>query len=181
MTLLLNPAPAWRPSRSDEIVLWHGCTNTDFNSIRNGINLAQCRVDADFGRGFYMTTIERQARHWAWIRFWSLPPAGRRRNYPVILEFRVDRVALGQLVSLAFVIGDYDSLDYWSLVQRCRQSTPYAPQNHLLPGGQDWYDLVSGPVAADWRQRACLHDADQFSFHTPRGISLLKRPIKTRI
>ena len=33
--------------------------------------------------------------------------------------------------------------------------------------------MVSGPVAAFWQQRSAMLDADQYSFHTQRGVDVL--------
>jgi hypothetical protein len=90
------------------------------------------------------------------------------------------------LLSLHFVLGDYGNEDYWSLVQHCRQSVPPDPttgkggvvNDHRRPPG-GWYDLVTGPVAAFWQQRVAMNDADQVSFHTKSGVTLLNRLIKS--
>ncbi|MGA2064170.1 MAG: hypothetical protein ABSG86_04345 [Thermoguttaceae bacterium] len=188
---ILNPAPPWGRPRSDYAVLWHGCTAADKDAIeKNGIDRACCAPNSDFGRGFYTTTLERQARQWAWNRFYKLQKGNRRNrtypvvpNYPVVLRFRVRRYSLGNpssaldrgladLESLAFVIGDYNNEDFWSLVQHCRRSTPTKIHSHKK-GGSGWYELVSGPVAAFWDQRVAMDDADQFSFHEKRGIDIL--------
>src|SRR5271154_5652424 len=89
---ILNPAPLWQGDRSDYIELWHGCTTPDKDAMESfGVVVTTGRVDADFGRGFYTTTLERQARHWAWLRFYD--PAFVRMTglQPVALRFRVDR------------------------------------------------------------------------------------------
>jgi hypothetical protein len=188
MSPILNPAPPWRPDLSDYIVLYHGCTAFDKNRIEaNGIDVNVCRVDTDFGRGFYTTTIERQARHWAWDRYykWLADPAsvGKTGNQPVVLRFRVRRYTrvgsrkfldrgIDKLSSLHFVVGDYDSGDFWGLVQHCRRSTLTAIHDHRRPSG-GWYDLVTGPVAAFWQQRVAMLSADQLSFHTVAGQSIL--------
>lgn len=63
---LYSPAPPWVPTRSQEIILFHGCTSHDKALIdQHGIDLSYSRVDTDFGRGFYTTTILYQARQWA--------------------------------------------------------------------------------------------------------------------
>jgi len=99
-----------------------------------------------------------------------------------VLRFRVRRYTrtprlgplddgLDQLVSLQFVRGGYDAQDYWSLVQHCRKSAPADPltgtpgvvNDHRRPPN-GWYQLVSGPVAAFWKQRALMAGSDQFSF-----------------
>jgi Protein of unknown function (DUF3990) len=138
MAPLLNSAPDWKPDLSEYVILWHGCTAFDKNAMEAGrIDVKYCAVNTDFGRGFYTTTLERQARHWAWDRFykWQKDHPGATGNQPVILRFRVRRYSLANpasdlerglsgLDALAFVRGDYDNEDYWSLVQHCRQSVP---------------------------------------------------------
>jgi|SRR5947208_3078367 len=186
MPPILNPAPAWMPDRSDFVILWHGCTANDKNNIQKGIDLDSCNPSADFGRGFYTTTVKRQARQWAWHRHydWMLKNPQGTGNPPVILQFRVRRYStrgskkqplkrgLDELKSLSFVIGDYHNEDYWSLVQHCRQSNAQTICDHKRPK-DGWYDLVSGPVAAFWDQRVAMDDADQFSFHTDAGVEIL--------
>ena len=189
---VLNKAPDWTPDRSDHVTLWHGCTAFDKTDLETGgIDLSLCAVDTDFGRGFYTTTLQRQARQWAWDRFydWQARHPAITGNQPVVLRLRVRRYSvtprrsklddgLDKLRSLQFVQGAYDNEDYWSLVQHCRQSKP-AAQGRLAvvhdhkrsPTG--WYQMVSGPVAAFWRQRVAMDDADQFSFHQG-GVSLLQ-------
>jgi hypothetical protein len=169
---VLHPAPPWQPALSDYQILWHGCTALDKNGIeKSGIDLTRCAVDSDFGRGFYTTTLERQARQWAWGRFydWQAKNPTGTGNQPVVLRFRVPRYTaatpgLDQLLSLEFVRGVYDNEEFWSLVQHCRSSIPASPNNHRHPK-TGWYQLVSGPVAAFWKQRVAMDDADQFSFH----------------
>lgn len=181
-------APDWRPDLSECLILWHGTTSLHKTAIeRDGIDLTKCAVDTDFGRGFYTTTVERQARLWAWEQFyrWQARNPLGTGNQPVVLCFRVCRYSSGiasvgdnrstgldRLRSLSFVRGEYDHEDFWSLVQHCRQSTPTAINDHRCPGG--WYDCVSGPVAAFWEQRVAMADADQFSFHTPDAIAILQ-------
>ncbi len=173
---LLFPAPKWQPPISRRITLWHGCVDSDrLNMEAKGIDLRRCNADTDFGRGFYVTTIRRQAEQWAWRRHFDLGCA----SPPVVLRFRLQRRDLASLDTLPFVLADYSSEGYWSLVQHCRQSTPGAPpsvtasiNNHDGPH-KGWYDLVTGPVAAMWRQRVAMAGSDQFSFHTRRAITLL--------
>lgn len=180
MAAILNPAPPWRPNRSDYVVLWHGCTAFDKNNIEAvGITLSICKVAADFGQGFYTTTVERQARQWAWSRYyeWRADPANSTKtgNQPVVLRFRVRRHGLDgldRLLSMHFVLGDFDNEDFWSLVQHCRHSTPARIHDQKGPRN-GWYDMVTGPVAAFWRQRVSMNDADQISFHTSAGVRLL--------
>jgi hypothetical protein len=191
---ILHAAPDWQPDLSDYLILWHGCTALDKNKIEaSGIDLSYCAVDTDFGRGFYTTTLERQARQWAWTRYydWQARNPTATGNQPVVLRFRVRRYStrsrpkkpgkgLDKLLSLQFVRGDYDSDDFWSLVQYCRKSVPANPRtgqpavvhDHKRPPS-GWYEMVSGPVAAFWKQRVAMSDADQFSFHEG-GVDVLQ-------
>lgn len=180
---ILNPAPVWRPSRSTHLVIWHGCTDIDRQHIeKNGIQLSKSNVNVDFGRGFYTTTIERQARHWAWLRFADARKS-KHANQPVVLRFRPRRHDLAKLTSLSFVRGHYDDVDFWSLVQHCRQSENAVIHDHQGPVTEEkhhWYDMVSGPAAASWQQRVAMVDADQLSFHTQDGIQLLNALIQSK-
>jgi hypothetical protein len=178
MTVILSPAPPWQSERSEYVVLWHGCTAFDKGKIEAGIDLAQCRVDRDFGRGFYTTTLRRQANQWAWKRFYDQKNQQVPGSQPVVLCYRVARAELGRLVSLHFVLDDYDNEDFWSLVQHCRQSVPATQGNpaiiHDHKGPQNgWFDVVSGPVTAFWEQRVAMASADQVGFHTPEAIKIL--------
>jgi uncharacterized protein DUF3990 len=178
---LLNPAPRWDPHAKDNVTLWHGCTSDDADNIWNfGVDLTKCREDTDFGRGFYLTQIERQARHWAWIRYYDLPLPDQRVNQPKVLEFILKRAHLAPLHSLSFVSGAFENEGYWSLVQHCRQS-PKQP-HHLthLYSTTGWYDLVYGPVSAFWYQRIATHDEDQVSFHTADAVQVLNDFIDSR-
>src|SRR5271165_3410344 len=98
MAKLLNAGPSWKLPRSRYITLWHGCTTEDKNDIvKSGIDVALGRVDVDFGRGFYTTTLERQARHWAWLRFYDPKFARTTAVQPVVLRFTVDRHELAKV------------------------------------------------------------------------------------
>src|SRR5436309_4563150 len=111
-------APDWIPPRSRYLRLYHGCTSDDETKIRSsGIDLARCRVDTDFGRGFYTTTVKYQARQWAWARFYDPAVARVRPNQPVVLTFLVDRHDLADLVFIGFVLGGPSKGKFWSLVQ----------------------------------------------------------------
>lgn len=178
------PAPQWVRPRSRYIRLYHGCTSHDLNNILQfGIDLSRCRVDTDFGRGFYTTSVLYQARHWAWARFYDPMVARVRPNQPVVLKFVLNRYDLAGLYFISFVRGSPFNRSFWSLVQHCRLSPAYPAKPHdhrgpiLQPDGTRWYDIACGPVAAFWRQRYAMQDADQFSFHTAGAIRLLQRLI----
>lgn len=180
---ILNQAPRWDVGRCEHVTLWHGCTDADRQGLEaRGIDLSLSRPDLDFGRGFYTTTLERQARHWA-VRRYDSRFVTKEGNAPVVLRFEIERCELARLTWLSFVRSGYENDDFWSLVQHCRQSRPRGKRgqaqvinDHKGPideNGYRWFEVVSGPVVADWEQRATLQDADQFSFHTARAVALL--------
>jgi hypothetical protein len=190
---LLDPAPDWdRPGDPSNLrqflVLWHGCTSWDLDAIRSNpsvlIDPRAGREDTDFGQGFYTTSVRRQARHWAWKRYYGIPasdvgPPGIPLQ-PVVLRFRLKLEDIAPLDSLHFVLGDYDDERYWSLVQYCRQSIAGMPRTHLHPTRSDgWYDIVTGPVADFWRQRSTMRQADQVSFHTTNAVDFLNNLIRS--
>jgi len=142
---------------------------------------ASGRPNTDFGRGFYTTTLEHQARQWAWLQHYSVPlrERGKSGNQPVAMWFRVEWLDIAKLQSLALSISDHTYDPYWSLVFHCRSSPPAGPANdHCRAGASSpWYDMISGPVAAMWRQRVAMPDTDQYSFHTADGVSVFNHLI----
>jgi Protein of unknown function (DUF3990) len=178
---VLYPPPPWAGAPFSQYVeLWHGCLKGDVKSIRKGIDPLRGDPRSDFGRGFYTSTVKQQARHWAWRR-WELSQQQQlRRVSPVVVRFRVPLHRLASLNSLHFVQGGYDSDRFWSFVHHCRQSTRSYVQSHAHPTRippNDWYDVVWGPVAAFWTQRVAMAGADQISFHTAAGATVLNEAI----
>lgn len=180
--------PHWRPRFNRHIRLWHGTIRDHATAmlkppyIRHDIG----RANTDFGRGFYTTTLEKQARQWAWLQHFASPAGVRRRrgNQPMVIWFRVPWARLAALQSLALSVSDQSYDPYWSLVFHCRSSPlAGAPHDHCridLAGKiVGWYDLVSGPVAAMWRQRVAMPDTDQYSFHTTAAVTVLNDLIVT--
>ena len=156
--------------------------------LRTGVSHLLSAPDTDFGLGFYTTTLMRQAEDWAYIKHKgkSLFNRGLPDFQPVVVWFRVPRDRLALLESLAFVRGDYDAEEFWSFAQHCRSSVrataaaPAVVHHHErdASGHPTWYDFVSGPVAAFWPQRSAMLNADQFSFHTQRGVDVLNDVVK---
>lgn len=159
--------PVFQPTQpwtNQTVRLYHGTTTAHAASItRSGVRIGLGNPKADFGRGFYTTTIERQARSWAWQL------ANRRRVSPLVLYADLEREALAGLDSLAFVRGDFDAEDYWSFVTHCRSGA----DGHSRSGPVSFYDMVAGPVALSWVQRGLFAGADQISFHTPAAEAVL--------
>lgn len=167
--MLLNPPPLWTNQR---IVLYHGTLDADAKAIvATGVNVALGKANADFGPGFYTTTLERQARSWAWGRS-RLLPGGMAA---AVVQFSVDRDDLSRLETISFVRGDYDADDFWSLVTHCRSGG--AGHARGVPGLAS-YDVAVGPVAAFWQQRSAMSGADQISFHTKAAEHVLNASLR---
>jgi hypothetical protein len=180
--------PPWNPQFNRHVRLWHGTLNKHATKLLSApayVRHNLGRSDTDFGLGFYTTTIEQQARQWAWLQHFGVPFAQRGQvgNLPVVVWFRVQWARLADLASLALSVSDSKYDPYWSLVFHCRSSPPGGPANHhcyfdATGAAVDWYDTVSGPVAAMWRQRVAMPDTDQISFHTQRGVDVLNDLIR---
>ncbi len=150
--------------------LYHGSTVTVRKpSLRPG------RSNADFGKGFYTTSVLEQAVRWAHIK---QEREDASRAVVSIYEFDKSLLDNTDLKIRQFTGAD----EPWLLfVTGCRKSRPHE------------YDLVQGPVANDKvfttvnlfesgllsanaaiLQLKAYKTYDQLSFHTPRVIGTLK-------
>lgn len=167
---IVFPPPAWS---NQDIVVYHGTVDTFASAIVSGpILVASGKPNTDFGPGFYTTTLKRQAHMWA-----AQISATRPGTSAAVLEIVIKRLSLASLDTIAFVRGDFDADDYWSLVHHCRKGA----LDHGRPWPSTYYDVVYGPVAAFWNQRMIIADADQISFHTPAAEAVLNSSLRTRI
>jgi len=151
------------PWDNPNLALFHGTVDRYVESIQRGIDLRWARKGTDFGRGFYLTTSEGQARDWAISRAEDL--GGK----PAVLRFDVSRDAISELDTLWFVRADSTAIDYWRFVRHCRRG-----RDHVRRSSNDRYDMVVGPVAVGWRRKLeTLPHSDQAGFHTARATTLL--------
>lgn len=160
--------PVWS---NQDVVLYHGTLDSFADSIAgSGVSTPSgnplARPDVDFGAGFYTTTLKRQAEAWAHVKVAGAGSAG-----PGVVEFTIGRDSLAALDCLFFARGEFDAVDFWSLVFYCRSGQPAHGRPASIKNG--WYDVVVGPVAAFWRQRVALQGYDQISFHTDDAAKLL--------
>ena len=101
----------------------------------NDIDLLKCESYRDFGRGFYVTNIRKQAEFWAERR-------GRKnRDKGFVTEFEFSETAFEfwKLNVLRFACYSEDWLDF--VVLNRNQNLPPEPAHD--------YDIVEGPVADD--------------------------------
>lgn len=170
----MTSQPPWATPSSwsnQAITLFHGTLAGSADSIvQNGVLLTGANPDADFGLGFYTTTLRRQAEAWAYVKV-AEAAAGGQSVAPGVVGFTVERDDLARLDSLWFVRGEFDADDFWSLVFHCRTGGA----GHGRGTKNDFYDVVVGPVAAFWRQRVALQGYDQISFHTCKAVDVLNK------
>ena len=151
--------------------VYHGCDDLSASEIvptggGHAINLASGSPTTDFGQGFYTTTNVHQAEQWANRRYQM--GQGRGARSAAVVEFTIDRHAMACLDDMAFVReGFAPGSDYWQLVANCRGGN-----DHARAGKSGYYDVVYGPVSL-YPQFLVIADADQISFHTPAGLSVL--------
>jgi Protein of unknown function (DUF3990) len=170
------------PWTNQDLELFHGCADAALQPINpagigtggspHNIQLSVCRPLTDFGRGFYTTTWEHQAKEWANQQTRRLRTRGSVA-VAIVLRFQVARDRLAALEDLVFT---RDTAEFYDLVQDCRSGVPphgRAPAKN--PRSSVAYDLVYGPVSL-WQQRLVIKDCDQISFHTPQALAILLSP-----
>ena len=110
----------------NEVVVYHGGTESvEHPDCKCG------RKNLDFGQGFYVTDIRKQAEDWAKLM------AGRKKTTPILNRYRLNRDAImSEARCKIFPAYDEDWLDF---IVASRQGQPIA----------DAYDYIEGGVAND--------------------------------
>ena len=163
------------------MILYHG-TNADFAAI----DLSQCAPYKDFGTGFYTTTLLDQASAMAKRKSRIFGGA------PVVLSFEVP----DELLSLKnFRVLDFPSTGQdWAVFIMNNRNRDFKDISSPLSNLDLKYDVVHGPVANDTlttlisrykrgfidvnlllKEMEYSAPSDQYSFHTPAAIALLKK------
>lgn len=164
------------------MILYHG-SNTEIKSI----NLAMCRPYKDFGKGFYLTDIKEQAVKMA--QRVSKIYGGS----PIVNTFEIaDNFRKNKNV----VIKDFGikTSKEWAKFVMNNRSNTFSDIKDECCNQDNKYDIVIGPVADDnmallFRQyenemidfETLLNGliyketSSQYSFHTEKGISLLRK------
>jgi len=159
--------------------LYHG-TNTLFD----GPDLAKCRPYKDFGRGFYLTPDVAVAKRMAERTAERSPLSGSPR-YLLVYEYAADRQA--ELAARVFPPVVDETYARFVMANRLFRANSKDHNRNAR------YDLVVGPIADDKmgvlfkRFEAGLVSVEtlvaelkyrrlslQYSFHTAKGLSLLK-------
>jgi hypothetical protein len=150
------------------LTLYHG-SNQNFENV----DLAKSKDNRDFGRGFYLTTLQEQAEAWAenmYLRY------GGEGKFVYVFEFEEN---------IDLKVKQYKDLNHEWLEM--------IKTNRINGGIQHEYDVVCGPVANDNTMRTiALYIAgiyteqmaleqlkyfkanDQVSIHTEKALKHLK-------
>ena len=119
-------------------MVYHGTTLSNANKIvTTGVDPTLGRAAADFGQGFYVTTVLDQAREWANQKTRIALSPGERAS---VLVFNLNRDTLGVLGDhLAFLV---PNSKFYEFVLYNRLEKPSHGRSKSLP-----YDIVYGPVS----------------------------------
>ena len=160
------------------MILFHG-SNVEVSCI----NLSICTKYKDFGQGFYMTSIKKQACEWA-------NKVTRRYNSgkPMLNIYEFDDNPKN-LKTMVFTEPDAQ----WATFVINNRNHDFSDHRNILSNHDNKYDFVHGLVAND--DISAILDAfllgilpmseiskaliykqlnDQYSFHTPKAFSFLK-------
>ena len=162
--------------------LYHGS-----NVVIESINLAMCRPYKDFGKGFYLTDIEEQAKQMA--KRVSRIYGGS----PVVNTFEIqdDFREMSDIKIMDFGI---QTTEEWAKFVMNNRNRTFTDEENTLCNKDNKYDIVIGPVADDnmallFRQyeneiidfetllKGMIYKktSSQYSFHTEKGIRLLRK------
>ena len=157
-----------------KLKLYHG-TNCDFSIV----DLSKAKDKRDFGKGFYMTTLQNQAKDWAEIMYARFGGDGI-----YVYEFELE-------IKSELRMKQFDAISEDWLV--------FVHDNRIKGGVQHDFDFVRGAVANDKTNRTLalfvggIYTAkealkklrynklnDQISIHTEKALSCLKFIKKTK-
>ncbi|MBQ9395705.1 MAG: DUF3990 domain-containing protein [Proteobacteria bacterium] len=162
------------------ITLYHGS-----NVVVESVDLNLCLPYRDFGRGFYLTRIRKQAENMATTV--SLDRGGN--GVVSVFEFHNEIAKLQGLNILEF----HSPNVKWAQFVINNRNPEFTDFEHPLCNFDFKYDIVSGPVANDKIRRLMrlyisnlitlellvqkleyIEPTSQYSFHTPRACQLLQ-------
>ena len=163
------------------MILFHG-TNEDFPQI----DLSKCKPYKDFGRGFYLTTIQEQAERMA------KRTAKMYGESPCVQKYSVEDTILSLTdFNIKTFEGPNEQWAKFVITNRNYNKINNPKEDNNT---DNRYDIVFGPIANDdlallFRQfsgglisvETLINEmkykklTNQYSFHTKRAISLLKK------
>jgi len=162
--------------------LYHGS-----NIAIDNINLAMCRPYKDYGQGFYLTDIEKQAEKMA-IRV-----ARIYGEKPIVNIYEIDD-DFKDFKDLKIKDFGIKTTEEWARFVMNNRSRVFTDIKNVLCNKDNKYDIVIGPVADDnmallFRQyeneiidfetlvKGMIYKetSSQYSFHTEKSVKLLRK------
>lgn len=162
--------------------LYHGS-----NIAIDNIDLAMCRPYKDFGQGFYLTDIEKQAEKMA-IRV-----ARIYGEKPIVNIYEIDD-DFKDFKDLKIKNFGIQTTEEWARFVMNNRSRVFTDIKNVLCNKDNKYDIVIGPVADDnmallFRQyeneiidfetlvKGMIYKetSSQYSFHTEKSVKLLRK------
>ena len=162
--------------------LYHGS-----NIVIDSINLAMCRPYKDFGRGFYLTDLKEQAKTMA-VRVSKI-----YGGHPVVNIFEIQD-DFKQIPDINMKDFGVETTEEWAKFVMNNRNRNFTDWKDTLCNRDNKYDIVIGPVADDnmallFRQyenevidfetllKGMIYKktSSQYSFHTEKGIKLLRK------
>lgn len=162
--------------------LYHG-SNIEIGRI----NLEMCRPYKDFGKGFYLTDIEEQARKMA-VRVSKI-----YGGFPVVNIFEIED-DFRKLTNIRIKDFGLYTTEEWANFVMNNRNVAFEDEKNLLCNKDNKYDIVIGPVADDnmallfrqyeneiidfatlLRGMEYKETSSQYSFHTENSIKLLRK------
>jgi len=116
------------------VILYHGSNQEIFE-----IDLAFCKPYKDFGKGFYLTTIQEQAK------LMAKRTARIFRGKPVVTAFDYDDSANEGLSVLHFC----KATQHWATFVLNNRNRSFEDISNVNCNTDNKYDIVCGPVAND--------------------------------
>jgi len=116
------------------------------------IDLSQAEANKDFGKGFYVTSVQKHAERWA-ERI-----AKEHNTIPIVTEF--------VFYETAYTDSIYKVLRF---PQPCREWVEFVKMNRdpNIPKPAHSYDIVEGPIANDWvTSQIKLYEKGKISMET---------------
>ena len=148
---------------SRDVLLWHGTTlDRALSIVLHGPDLSRSRKSMDFGQGFYLTTREKRAVDW------SRKAVHRTGKQPAVVRWTVPYDDFLAWPKVAFADAGQTADDFWRFIQMNREmTTPHRSRPH------GFFDIVIGPVSANYQRLSPVRELDQVSFHTDAALALL--------
>ena len=166
-------------------ILYHG---TIYDIPQDGIELDECRKDTDFGQGFYLTTIRKQAEEWALRQYLNLNKRYKKVNakksryiqenliqleFPVLIPYKIEKNKATLPIKILQEYEEPEDKNKNIYVKKFETNstewTKFVLDNRsrnilsLKYNGYGKYDIVIGPVADGNNLKKIVEDYKEYN------------------